>query len=189
MTHIHTHELQNLSDEALLQYSLKSPAAFELLVDRYQKLFLERAMHIVKDRDEAEDVVQNAFIRMYRFAPRFKGSAGSVRSWAMTILMNVARTTYQHKARAWRRTASMTQEQYESLEAPSRKDAIEAKDIIERAFEFVPEEIKHILTLAFIEQLPYHEIAKRENSTEGAIKTRIHRAKKVLHSMIGGIEY
>jgi len=187
MDHVHTQELGNLSDEQLLEYALKSPSAFEFLVVRYQKLFLERALYIIKDRDEAEDVVQDTFVRIYRFAPRFCGDSGSFKSWAMTILMNVARTKYQKKAKEWKRTAPLSSEHYESLSAPSEHDAAHAKDIIERAFAFVPNDVAHILKLAFIEQLSYREIADREDSTEGAIKTRVHRAKKVLRNIIGDV--
>jgi len=188
MDHVHMNDLGGLSDEELLSYSLKSPSAFEFLVARYQKHFLERAMYVIKNRDEAEDIVQDAFVRIYRFAPRFNAGSGTFRSWAMTILMNVARTTYQKKALAWRRTAPLTPEHYESLAGDGEGAAVEAKDIIERAFAFVPNDVARILRFAFIDQLSYREIAEREQASEGAIKTRIHRAKKVLRGIIGEVE-
>src|SRR3989344_4136990 len=104
----HVYDLTALSDEELLARSVKS-------------------------RDEAEDVVQEAFIRIYRFAPKFDGESGTFRAWAVTILMNVARTRYQKQATARGRFAPLTPEHYESLAAPSPKDAAYAKDAIERA--------------------------------------------------------
>lgn len=188
MEHVHTDELGNLSDEELLLYSIEKPDAFDFLFARYQKVFIERALYIIKDRDEAEDVVQDTFVRIYRFAPRFNGEAGSFRAWAITILMNVARTKYQKKARGWKRIAPLTAEHYEQLAAPSEHESVHAKDIIERAFQFVSKDVAHILQLAFIDGLSYREIAERERTTEGAIKTRIHRAKKTLHNIIGPLE-
>lgn len=187
MAHIHASELQELSDEALLQHSIQNPGSFEVLVSRYHQYFLDRATYIVKNRDEAEDIVQDAFVRVYRFAPKFDSSAGTFKAWATTILMNVARTKYQKKAKEWERTAPLTPEHYESLSGEGKQDAIEAKDIIERAFAFLPEDVARILDLAFIKELPYREIAEREGSTEGAIKTRVHRAKKVLKGVIGEV--
>lgn len=189
MDHVHTSDLGSLSDEDLLAYSLENPSAFEFLLARYQKQFLERAMYIIKDHDEAEDVVQDTFVRIYRFAPRFNCGEGTFRSWAMTILMNVARTKYRKKALAWRRTAQLTPDHYESLaDACDERGVAEAKDIIERAFALVPKDAAHILRLAFIDQLSYREIAEREQSTEGAIKIRVHRAKKALRRVVGTIE-
>jgi len=188
MKHVHIQDLNTLGDEQLLAYSLKSPGAFELLVIRYHKQFLERALYIVKSRDDAEDVVQDTFIRVYRFAPRFDGAKGTFKSWAMTILMNVARTRYQKKAKERGRIAPLSSEHYESLPAHSEKEAAQAKDIIERAFTLVPHDVVRILKLAFVERMPYRDIAKQEHTTEGAVKIRIHRAKKLLNRIIGTID-
>ncbi|MEK7613434.1 MAG: RNA polymerase sigma factor [Patescibacteria group bacterium] len=185
--HIHTDDIEKLSDESLLSYALEHPDAFSFLVKRYQREFLERAQYIVKSRDDAEDVVQDAFVRIYRFAPRFRGQSGTFKNWALTILMNVARTRYQQKAREWKRTAPLTQEHYEGLAAPSGEEGALAKDIIERALLHVGEETATLLKLAFIDELPYEEIAKRQGIRVGAVKTRVHRAKRSLRSIIGNI--
>lgn len=184
----HVQDLTQLSDKALLEQSLKTPRAFEVLVARYQKEFLSRAFFVVKSRDEAEDVVQDTFVRIYRFAPRFKESHGTFKAWATTILMNVARTRYQRQARDWRRNAPLEPEHYESLAAPSDKDAVLAKDTIERALEKAPEEVAALLRLTFIDGLSYEDIAEREGVTVGAIKTRVHRGKKVLRAIITKLE-
>ena len=181
----HVYDLTALSDEELLARSVESPSAFEVLLSRYQKTFLERAEYIVKSRDEAEDVVQEAFIRIYRFAPKFDGESGTFRAWAVTILMNVARTRYQKQATARGRFAPLTPEHYESLAAPSQKDAAYAKDAIERALLRAPEDVAVILKLAYLEELPYQQIAERLEVSVGAVKTRVHRAKKVLRDIIG----
>lgn len=184
----HVQDLQQLSDEALLGCSLKNPHAFEVLVARYQKDFLNRAFFVVRSMDEAEDVVQDTFVRIYRFAPRFKESHGTFKAWAMTILMNVARTRYQRQVKDRGRVAPLEPEHYESLAAPSQKDASLARDTIERALKHAPDEIAVLLRLAFIDGLSYEEIAEIEGVTIGAIKTRVHRGKKVLYSIITKLE-
>ena len=180
----HIYDLNALSDEDLLRESLSSPTAFEVLVTRYQRTFLERAQYVVKSRDEAEDVVQEAFVRIYRFATKFEGSAGSFKSWAMTILMNVARTKYQGQVKHRGRVADLDPEHYESLAEPSEKEAALAKDTITRALEKAPEDVAEILTLAFIDDLPYQDIGARLNISVGAVKTRVHRAKKLLRDIL-----
>lgn len=181
-------DIHALSDEELLLHSLKHPDAFAFLVARYQGLFLARASAVMRDRDDAEDVVQEAFVRIFRFAPRFTAANGTFKAWGMTVLMNVARTHWQRRAKHRTRTASLSQEHYESLPDQDRTDAIDAKDIIERALAWVSPDAATILRLAYIERVPYETIAQDMGLTAGAVKTRVHRAKKELKGVIGSID-
>ncbi|TSD05818.1 MAG: RNA polymerase sigma-70 factor, ECF subfamily [Parcubacteria group bacterium Greene0714_7] len=185
-------EFMSMPDEALLARSLSNPSAFEVLVARYQSQFLSRVQGIVGSRDAAEDVVQEAFIRVYRFAPRFKGESGSFRAWSLTILMNVARTHYRKIARGRESFAELTSEHYESLADPSihAKEGHQeyAREVIEKGLSKVPEHVAEILKLAFIEGLPYAEIAEKLGTSVPAIKTRVHRAKAVLRESMGSVE-
>jgi RNA polymerase sigma factor (sigma-70 family) len=135
-------DTQPLSDEALLEMSLSKPSAFEALVTRYQSQFLSRAQAVLRDRDRAEDVVQETFVRIYRFAPRFSAAQGNFRSWSLTILMNVARTHYQKTARDRGHTAPLEPEHYESLADNSihAKEGNEAyaKEVVTKALAHAP---------------------------------------------------
>lgn len=182
----YTTNIQTLTDEVLLERSLKNPDLFEFLVIRYQKQFLERAYFVVKSHDDAEDVVQDTFVRIYRFAPRFRGEEGTFKAWATTILMNVARTRYQKKAKDWARTAPLTPEHYEALPEEDTEEAELARDEVERLLNQIPKETAHIVKLALLDRVPYQEIAEREGITEGAVKTRVHRAKQLLRDTMRG---
>ena len=185
-------ELMSMPDEALLARSLSNPSAFEILVARYQSQFLSRVQGIVGSRDAAEDVVQEAFIRVYRFAPRFKGESGSFRAWSLTILMNVARTHYRKIARGRESFAELTAEHYESLADPliESKEGHQAyaREVIEKGLAKAPGPVAEILQLAFIDGLPYAEIAEKLGTSVPAVKTRVHRAKAVLRDIIGSAE-
>lgn len=178
-----------LSDEELLTLSFTKPSVFEALVLRYQSQFLNRAQAVVGTRDAAEDVVQETFVRVYRFGARFKGESGSFRAWSLTILMNVARTHYSKAARTRGSVVELTPEHYESLadlSIPAKEGHQEyAKEVIERGLAKAPPQVAEILRLAFIDDLPYAEIAERLNMSVPAVKTRVHRAKAVLRSIIG----
>ncbi|MEK7063200.1 MAG: RNA polymerase sigma factor [Patescibacteria group bacterium] len=170
-------EFEGHTDEELLELSLTRPGVFDLLMIRHQKEFLIRAQAVVKSKDEAEDVVQETFVRVYRFAPKFSSANGTFRSWSLTILMNVARTRYQKKAKERGIFADLKDEHYESLAAPdSHKDFLD-KDEVERLLAEVDAETADLLRLAYLEGLPYEEIAERKSTTVGAIKARVHRAK------------
>lgn len=185
-------DLSACTDEELLELSFSSPRAFEALIARYQTQFLNRAQGVLRSRDSAEDVVQETFVRIYRFGPRFKGDHGSFRSWSLTILMNVARTHYRKAARDRGEVALLDPEHYESLADPNdvtqRGDAAYAKEVIEKALPKVPGDVASILTLAFIDDLPYKEIAERLGISVPAVKTRVHRAKAELRKVIGTVE-
>lgn len=180
-----TAELTQLSDEELLQKSLSHPSAFESLMARYQREFLNRAHAVVKSRDEAEDVVQETFVRVYRFAPKFSAASGTFRSWSLTILMNVARTRYQKNAKERGHVANLEDKHYESL-PDTRSDHAEYvdRDEVASVLGLVDEETAEILTLAYIDDLPYQEIADRKQTSVGAIKARVHRAKAAVRNAL-----
>jgi len=186
-------DLNAHSDEELLALSLSKPSAFELLVARYQTQFLSRAMGVVRSRDNAEDVVQETFVRIYRFAPRFNGENGSFRAWSLTILMNVARTHYRKAARDRGEVALLDPEHYESLADPDHVTGegheAYAKEVIEKALPKVSEDVATILSLAYLEDLPYKDIAEKLGISVPAVKTRVHRAKAELRKIMSGVEY
>lgn len=177
--------LSQLSDEELLAVSQRMPSAFEVLLSRYQRLFYARAAAVVRNADEAEDIVQEAFIRIFRFADRFESQGGSFKAWAMTILMNVARTKYAVKKRDASRIAPLVPEHYESLGNAREEEYRETKDVIDRALQALPEDTARIMRRAFLDGLSYEELSSEEGISVAAIKTRVHRAKKVLAKVIG----
>jgi RNA polymerase sigma-70 factor (ECF subfamily) len=178
--------LENQSDEELLALSQKSPNAFEVLMIRYQREFIMRAQAVVKSRDDAEDVVQEAFVRLYRFAPRFRADTGSFKAWAVTILMNVARTRYQKVAKERGVFAKLEDEHYVSLADPvSAHDEYLDKEEVQRVLGAVDADTREILTLAYIEDRPYEEIASLKQTSVGAIKARVHRAKAAVRNALG----
>ena len=175
--------LLSLPDEALLTLSLKTPSAFEVLVARYQNQFMSRAQAVVGTRDSAEDVVQETFVRVYRFGNKFTGEQGSFKAWSLTILMNVARTHYSRSAKNRSHTAPLEPEHYESLATTNiqQKDGQEAyaKEVIAKALEKAPTDVADILRLAFLEGLPHADIAEKLGLSTAAVKTRVHRARAV----------
>src|SRR5690606_9812686 len=89
-------ELKKLSDEELLARSHKDPGLFGIRVDRYEGAVLRKAMSILFVREDAEEVVQDCFTRIYLYADKFRPQEGaSFSSWAYAILMRLSFTRYQ----------------------------------------------------------------------------------------------
>jgi RNA polymerase sigma-70 factor (ECF subfamily) len=179
-------ELTTLTDEELLKRSLQMPSAFETLMARHQREFIARAQAVVKSRDDAEDIVQETFVRIYRFAPKFSEENGTFRAWSVTILMNVARTRYQKVAKERGVFAKLEDEHFVSLAEVGRSqhDAYLDTEEVKRVLARVDADTAEILTLAYLEGLPYEQIAELKETSVGAIKARVHRAKLLVRNAL-----
>src|ERR1700744_2153215 len=88
--------LKDASDEEVLLASMRDPDAFVLLVERYEAAFLRKARSILYSQEDAEEVVQDAFTRIYVYANRYSPQEGAkFSSWAYAILTRLAFTRYQ----------------------------------------------------------------------------------------------
>jgi len=172
--------LADAPDEAVLSASRTNPDAFVLLVNRYEDAFLRKARSIVRTREDAEEVVQDTFTRIYLYADRYAPQEGaSFSSWGYAILMRLAFTRYQKLKKNRERTLDLEPETYERLadEVEFNTD-LTIRDEVLMALAKMPETAARILRLQFIEGKSQEEIAQIEGSTVSAIKTRVHRAKK-----------
>ncbi len=171
-----------LSDDEILARSSSQPELFAELVRRFEAPFLRRARSILNSPEDAEEVVQDAFTKIYLYADRYKPQEGaSFSSWAYTILNRVAYTKYGIRKKEWGKTAELTTEHFESF-ADKRADFLEdlsIRDEVLSALATLPENASRILSLQFIEGKTQQEIAKAEDMTVPAVKTRVHRAKKL----------
>ena len=177
-----TTELSTLTDAEVLARSQKEPDLFAILVRRYEAALLRRAKTILKSPEDAEEVVQDAFTKMYLYADKYHAQEGAtLSSWMYTILNRVAYTKYKAKSLERGKRAELLPEHYESL-PDARAEFIEDLSIrneVLAALAKLPETAAKILRLQFIEGKTQEEIAQAENLSIPAVKTRIHRAKKL----------
>jgi RNA polymerase sigma-70 factor (ECF subfamily) len=172
---------QEMPDEAVLAASRRNPELFALLMQRYEAPFLRKARTIIYSREDAEEVVQDAFTRVYVYADKFKPQEGaSFSSWAYAILIRLAFTRYQKLKKLRGRTMDLDPEAYERLADESVfVEDLSARDEVLVALSKLPEAASRILRLQFLEGKSQEEIAASEGSSVSAVKTRVHRAKKL----------
>lgn len=175
-------DLSALTDAELLARSRREPALFALLVRRYEAPFLRRARTILTSSEDAEEVVQDAFTKMYLYADKYQAQEGAtLASWAYTILNRVAYTKYQQKKKAWGERIELEPEHFESL--PDAKaeflEDLSVRNEVLAALAKLPESASKLLRLQFIEGKSQEEIAATEHLSIPAVKTRVHRAKKL----------
>lgn len=177
-----TETIDTLSDVELLARSQQNSEWFRYLVRRYEAPFLRRAKTIVHNAEDAEEVVQDAFTKMYLYANRYTEQPGATfSSWAYTILNRVAYTRYRHKIKERGKRQALEPEHLESL-PDARAEFLEDLSIrneVLAALAVLPETAARLLRLQFIDGKSQEEIAAFENLSVPAVKTRIHRAKKL----------
>ena len=177
---------EHSSDEEVLRESQKDPEVFSVLVTRYEAPFMRKALSILRVREDAEEIVQDAFTRIYLNAYRFVPQEGaSFSSWGYAILIRLAFTRYQKLKKTRMRTADLEPEALERLpDQAAFLDELKLQDEVLVAFSRMPEAAARILRLQFLEGKSQEEIAAQEGSTVSAVKTRVHRAKKLFKEAI-----
>ena len=173
---------RDLSDEEVLSFSVSKPDVFGIIIKRYEEAFLRKAKSILKGKEDAEDAVQETFIKIYLNALKFQIQEGaSFKSWGYKILVNTSFTYYQKLKKKRIHSVELTDEMYKVIEDPHSKGALAKKemaDYVASVLTKLPKTLSRVLSLHFIERRPQKEIAKMDNISVGAVKTRIYRAKK-----------
>jgi len=182
-----------LGDVDVLRLSIDKPALFEEIVARYQKPLLRKAVSILHDEDDAYDVVQETFVRIYASARKFQPQAGaSFSSWAYTILVNQCFTAYRKKQRANSVSLDAEPEFAEIIPDQAGIAVQEQKlsaDHVMRLLSKLPVMLRRAVQSHFIDGMSQKEIAEQEGVSHGVIRQRIHRAKKELRKIDLNLSY
>ncbi|MFH1393005.1 MAG: RNA polymerase sigma factor [Patescibacteria group bacterium] len=183
-------EENNLKDEEALALSLEQPALFRILVSRYQEAFIRKALGIIRQREEAEDIVQEAFVKIYFNGKKFKKIDGiEFKSWAYRILVNTAISRYRKISKKWQAESSDPLDlETASDGALSTENIIlesENKSLTAELLSRLPKPLARLVSLYYIEDKPYKEIAEQEGMTMAALKMKLFRAKKILKNIAG----
>jgi len=168
-------------DEELLAASVAHPSLFAHLVRKYENAFLRKARGIVHDEVEAEDIVQEAFTKIYLNAKKFKTVEGaSFSSWGYRILINTALTHYMRRKRRGEVVAQLDEEIWALIPDKNLRqfEKKELQDLITSVVTRMSPLFARALTGFFLEGKTQEELAQQEGVSVGAVKTRVHRAKR-----------
>ena len=177
-----------MKDEEILRLSLQEPAAFEMLVEKYQEPLLRAASRVVRNREEAEDIVQEAFVKMYRYAEKFEKLDGiEFKSWAYKIAINTAITHYRRMKRGefLAEDPTVFQEVGDDTFDTRFSHAADARAAVARVLERMPGHLSSPLRRYFLEDKSYRTIAQEEGISVSTLKMRLFRAKKMFKKIIG----
>jgi RNA polymerase sigma-70 factor (ECF subfamily) len=159
------------------------------------------ALYLTHDRAEAEDLLQETYLRAYRFFDRF-AEGTNLKAWLLTILSNVLRNRYRHRLAEQRRIDfAPVAEAYDRIAASAtpREDAFFRRLIdgeIERALGSLPHDYRAVVLLVDVHELSYAEAAAALDCPIGTVRSRLSRARRLLqvalheyaraHGLLGG---
>ncbi len=158
--------------------------AFGLLVRRYQGMVIRFATRLLnEDRSTAEDIGQEAFLRLYRSSPT-RTVQGTIRAYLLTITRNLCRD-YQRRQRETAPLAVLADHVAPELTGEETMLRAERALAVRQAIAALPEEQRTVLILAHYEGLPYHEIAEVVGCPPGTVASRKHHAIASLRRSLG----
>lgn len=174
--------------------------AFKLLVERYQRKVYGVALGMVKDKEEARDVAQEAFVKVYKYLEHFKGDA-SFYTWLYRITVNICIDVL-------RRKGSARGDEHVEFDESVRMDISEANigalgtklgtnpqkaalrkelaDKITAAIGQIPEAHRQILLLREVEGMSYEDLARTLDIPKGTVMSRLFHARLKMQKILSG---
>ncbi len=166
--------------------------AFDLLVLRYQHKVVKLVARLLRDRTEAEDVAQEAFVKAYRALGSFRGDSAFY-TWLYRIAVNTARNTLaSRQRRPLQYEAGLSEGEQAAVESRMRHvDTPEANalsdeihETVNRAIGDLPEDLRTAIVLREVEGLSYEEIATAMDCPVGTVRSRIFRAREAIDRIL-----
>jgi RNA polymerase sigma-70 factor (ECF subfamily) len=183
--------LPELADEDLMQLVRRGDAdAFALIYDRHATVAFSLAFRITGNRSAAEDVVQEAFLGLWRSTARYERTRGSVRTWVLGIVHNRAIDSLRRSLVHSKRRASdegieerLVAKEHTDVEVARRHEAREVRG----ALDTLPPEQCKVIELAYFGGFTHSEIATMLETPVGTIKGRMRLGLDKLRHQLAGL--
>lgn len=177
--------MTNTADEnllSLLQHAQTAERGFRVLMETYQEQLYWVVRRMVNDHDDANDVLQNCFIKVYRSIHTFEGKS-KLYTWLYRIATNEAITFLNQKSR--KTTASIDSGELpmvNTLQADASVDGDELQAQLQKALMQLPEKQRIVFNMRYFDEMPYEEMSKVLDTSVGALKASYHHAVKKIEN-------
>jgi RNA polymerase sigma-70 factor (ECF subfamily) len=179
-------------DQLVARVKRGDKRAFDLLVLRYQQRLFALISRYVRDRDEIQDIAQEAFIRAYRALPEFRGES-QFYTWLYRIAVNTAKNWLAARGRRPPNTdidideteaydGSAVLQDHDSPE--EHYFGRELQQVVAKAMRDLPDDLRQALMLREFDGLSYEEIAEVMNCPVGTVRSRIFRAREAVDKQV-----
>lgn len=173
-----------VTDETLIaQFQKGNVQAFDVLVRRYKDQLLNYVFRFVGNRVDAEDIVQETFLRVYKNKHYYKEIA-KFSTWVYTIAGNLAKTELRRRKRRKIFSVSNFVNDERDFDIPDTArnpekevDSSMKDDVIQRTIEKLPPKFKEVILLRDVQGFAYEEISQILNIPLGTVKSRVNRGR------------
>ena len=189
--------MRDLDDELMERYRAGDENAFTLLVRRHQQPLVSFIARYINDRDGAEDLAQETFIRIFKASRRYKPGRAQFKTWMYHIASNLCKNELRNRGRRDRYRVDNVvdgdgggdSEQIDLIESAPADSAFQPEVALERkelheaiqtAIAELPEQYRVPLVLRDLQGLSYDEISEVLELRSGTTKSRINRARLML---------
>ncbi len=191
----YTKSHSDISDEELIQrFQEDDFAAYDIIVHRYKDQLLNFVYRFLGNVEEAEDIVQETFLRLYRNKHAYRQIA-KFSTWIYTIAGNLAKTELRKRKR--RKVVSISDIGFDDKEYEIEDEMADTEQsansmltdkIIQNAIDELPPRFKQVIILRDIQELSYEEIGSILRIPLGTVKSRVNRARLKLQSKLKDIK-
>ncbi|OUS02150.1 RNA polymerase [Flavobacteriales bacterium 33_180_T64] len=160
--------------------------AFSVLVDRYKDLVFTLALRMLRNREEAEEVAQDTFIKAYKSLDKFKGDS-KFSTWIYRVAYNTCLDSIKKNKKHLNDVEinEFTAHQIKTIDnALDKIEAREREEAIQRCIASLPNEDGFLLTLYYFDDLSLDEISKIVGITANSIKVKLFRCRKKLATIL-----
>lgn len=191
---------KNKDDELLARIREGNTGAFDDMVIAYSPKLIQVAYGLLGNRQDAEEVVQDAFVRAYNALADFRGDS-SLETWLHRITVNLARNKYHwNKRRGDGVNISLsepqeTDRQEADVDLPDSRlqpgQQLETEEMnanILKAIHYLPEKMRETIVLRHLDDLPYEKIAELLDCRVGTVKSRLARGRELLRNYLAALE-
>jgi RNA polymerase sigma-70 factor, ECF subfamily len=160
---------------------------FRLLMSQYQEPLYRHIRRMVFDHDDANDVIQNTFIKVYRNIERFEGKS-KLYTWLYRIATNEALTFLNSRQRKDTETLDNPDYAYttNSLRADAFFDGDDIQVRLAQAIALLPDKQKQVFNLRYYDEMPYEQMSELVGTSVGALKASYFHAVKKIEAFFTG---
>lgn len=163
--------------------------AFAALVDRYKHMVFTLALRITNNREDAEEVAQDTFVKVYMRLPQFKGES-KFSTWIYKIAYHGSLDVLKKQKRR-KETGSIEECKLQYLgdggQESNRLEVMERQQVVQKAIQQLPAEDSLMLTLFYYEELSLEEISKIMELSANTLKVRLFRVRKKLEGILNNL--
>lgn len=160
--------------------------AFHILVDRYKDLVYSLSLRMLKNREEAEEVSQDTFVKVFKSLPRFKGDS-KFSTWIYKIAYNTCLDRLKKNKKFYNDVPidEFTEHQVRTIDdALENLEAKEREQAIQDCISLLPNEDGFLLTLYYFEEQSLDDISKVMGLTPNNVKVKLFRSRKKLAAIL-----